>query len=122
MIFEHRDGTDSAATMSFGIRDEVPIENGTFEVSDERTELIERLKELGHTPQGEGEPKKGEPETGEPEEKAEADLTQFSEEDLVTASYDQLRSLATQFEDIDGRWGKDKLEESLILKRREQDE
>ena len=114
MIFEHRDGTDSAATMSFGIRDEVPIENGTFEVSDERTELIERLIELGHTPQGESEP--------EEEEKAEGDLTQFTEEDLVTASYDQLRSLATQFEDIDGRWGKDKLEEELILKRREQDE
>ena len=117
MIFEHRDGNSAASRKTIPGMGSVSVDGGTFEVDPELVD-VEALKEEGHTPQGESEPVETEPET---EEQEEGDLTQYTEEDLVTASYDQLRSLATQFEDIDGRWGKDKLEEALIIKRRGQE-
>ena len=114
MRFRHARGNDSPAITGVHphFRSEVS-DDGTFEVPDRvLPDVRDKLMELGHEPV--------EAESPEPKAPEEPDLTQFSEEDLVTMDYRELQSIASGFEDIQGNWPSGKLEEALIVKHREQ--
>ena len=113
MIFRHKDGSDSASSISFGIRDKADIDdNGHFEVDGERTELIEKLVELGHEPI---EPQGGSEATEQTESETDP-LEGITDDDIVAMSYDEKRDLSKSFDDIDGRWSDAKLEDHLLQK------
>ena len=115
MKFVYAVGSDGSSprSISYASRKKAIIQDdGTFEVpedTDNFEAIKARLIELGHEPVDAEEP--------EPEE---PDLTQFSEEDLVTMDYRELQSLGANFEDISGNWASGKLEEALIMRRRDQ--
>ena len=116
MKFVYAVGSDGSSprSISYASRKKATIqEDGTFEVpedTDNFEAIKARLIELGHKPV----------DAEEPEAPEEPDLTQFSEEDLVTMDYRELQSIASGFEDIQGNWPSGKLEEALIMRRREQ--
>lgn len=111
MEFKHKDAPDSPDVVSLESGHRAAVDtNGCFEV-DGRSNLVDRAKDLGHDPVGGNDDNAS---AGVP------DLTQYSEEDLVTMDYSELQGLGSDFEDIKGNWGHDKLEEALIRKRRGQ--
>ena len=94
--------------------------DGTFELPDDHPqfeEVKETLVEQGHTavtPQTQdAEEQDGESETEEP------NLDNLTEEAIVRMEPQEVRSMAAEFDDLDGRKSAGELEEKLIEKVRE---
>lgn len=125
--YTHRDGDRAASRITVPGVGSVPIEDGVFEC-DPDADVHERLVDLGHTPlegddppdepveEGDAEADDGDGEAAEEVPPAGA----YTEDQLVAMSYDEKRTLASQYDHIDGRSSGDKLTEELIKQRREE--
>lgn len=125
MRYQHRDGAAvTARVISVGpVRDDAPIDDdGTFAVDEGRedfAEVHERLLDAGHEPlEGDGGAQDGGVETAR-----ELALSELTEQAIVEElDYDELQSIATQFDDVDGSASTEALQEALIEKLREEQE
>jgi len=91
----------------------VDPEDGTFELPDDHPQfeaVKKTLVEQGHEPVEEAE---SESETAEP------NLDNLTEEAIVRMEPQEIRSMAAEFDDLDGRKSAGELEEKLIEKVRE---
>ena len=134
MEFEHRDGGDGTGAVSLSpVRDNAPVDaDGVFEVDEGREDfddVHERLVEAGHTPiDGSSDADGADEDAAEADDSAqeaqedlvELAVSDYTEEDLVEMGRDELRSIAAQYDDINGNASGDKLTEDLIAKRREE--
>ena len=127
MRFKHRDGDDAAARISLGpVRDKTDVEDGVFEVDDERDDfddVVERLVAAGHEPLEESDDEDTEePDQedvdGDQDEAAPPRAGDFDEEEIVAMGYDELQSIAVGYDDIPGNASKDALTEALIEQHR----
>ena len=107
MKFKHPKGTDSPQITGIrGVFRAKPDENGVFEVDGRKVDL-ETMEAHGYEPLEE---------TGDSQT---PDLSAYSEEDIVTMSYRELQSIASDFEDIAGNAPKGEIEEALITRLRD---
>jgi len=134
MEYEHRDGEAAPGAVSLSpVRDNAPVDaDGVFEVDEEREDfddVHERLVEAGHTPiDGSSDADGVDEDAAEADNSAQEDqedllelqASDYTEEDLVEMSRDELRPIAAQYDDINGNASGDKLTEDLIAKRREE--
>lgn len=121
-IYNTEESENYPATMGVErwFRSEVDPETGIFEVPEDhpQQEAIEsRLKELGHEPV-DSPTESEEDNTDDPQEDPDP-LAGVSEDDLVELNGNEIKSLASDFDDLDGRKSADELLEKLILKLRE---
>lgn len=91
----------------------VDVVDGVFDVPEQYIEedaVQAWLKEEGHTPVG----------STEETDSSDGPLSGLTEDDIVGMDYDSLRSIASDMDDVDGRMSKDKIQEELILKVRDE--
>ena len=116
--FRHRDADRRPPnTISIGpVRDKASVDDdGMFAVDpgrDDYEAVVERLVAAGHDLVGEGER-----DTGANESDA-ARASDHSEDELVAMGRNELRTIATHYDDVNGNASADKLTEELIAKRR----
>lgn len=97
--------------------------DGTFELPDDHPQfeaVKETLVEQGHTPVDSTDPESETPVEPQSEsETAEPNLDNLTEEAIVRMEPQEVRSMAAEFDDLDGRRSAGELEEKLIEKVRE---
>ena len=134
MEYEHRDGEAAPGAVSLSpVRDNVPVDaDGVFEVDEGREDVDDvhdRLVEAGHAPIDDTSDADGADEDAaessasaqeDQEDLVELAASNYTEEALVEMGRDELRSIAAQYDDINGNASGDKLTEDLIAKRREE--
>lgn len=128
MKFEHCDGEDAPARITYGLRDKAEIEDGVFTVDDDRDdleELIDRLTEAGHEPLDDaGDQEDVSDEGDDTDEDNDVDVpsvSEYSEQQLVEdLDYREKQALAGQYDDINGNASDEKLTEELIKQRRKE--
>jgi len=130
MEYEHRDGEAAPGAVSLSpVRDNAPVDaDGVFEVDEEREDfddVHERLVEAGHAPIDNTSDANAADEADgsaqdDQEDGFELQASDYTEEELVEMGRDELRSIAAQYDEINGNASGDKLTEDLIAIRREE--
>jgi len=125
MKFRHRDAPNAAAgSVSFGVRDSVPIdEDDAFEVDEGREDfedVYDRLVEAGHDPLDSDTDDDTENDGDGAGDSDPPQASDFTEDELVEMDRSALRPIAAHYDDVDGNASGDELTEALIQKRREE--
>lgn len=109
--YEHRDGESAAAAVTLPGAGTVPVENGEFDVPKEDYPP-EEIEAMGHTRVG-GDTDDDNTESPDP------NLDNLTEEAIVRMDEGQIKSIASERDDLDGRKSAGELEEKLIEKVRD---
>lgn len=123
MRYSHKDGDRAASSIKVPGIGSVSVADGVFE-ADTSPAAHERLVDLGHEPLDDQEDTDDDAEaeetSDEPDEQDTLSLADVSEADLVEMDRNDLRALASEYDDINGNASADKLTEELIAKRRDE--
>jgi len=130
--FKHKraieDGASPPEYVGLELRRKAAVgEEGTFEVPediDDYEATVERFVDHGHEllddVDDEQEDDDDSGDDQDPEDETAVQASDYSEDDLVAMGRNELRSIASQYDDINGNASEDKLREELILKLREE--